>query len=309
MILNNLIRFILSFLSVVYVNKKISEKKDYLIRVNLRNKLSQLKINSKNLKETHKKFNKQLHQLLKKNNIRNFLRESFIQKMFFLHNRIFVFRELLELKNDKKWNFYKKLIKEDHVGNPIRYFLYPESSGNKINHVFHLKVLIDTFNLNLKTEIKNLFEFGSGYGCMAKIFFKMNGSCKITCFDTNLVNLLQYYYLKHSNLDVGFSIKNKIFLTSNIKMIKKQNDLLIANWSLSETPLNFRKKFISYLHDSRYILISFQENFENINNLKYFKKLKIKLSKKFEIKIIKNRFYKGNMFHPQNHYYFLGKKL
>ena len=307
--LNNLIRFLLSFLSVLYVNKKISKKKDYSIRENLKNKLSKLKINSRNLKETHKKFNKQLYQLLKKDDIRDFLRESFIQKMFFLHNRIFVFRELLELKRDKRWNFYKKLIKEDHVGNPIRYFLYPESSGNRINHVFHLKVLIDTFNLNLKTEIKNLFEFGSGYGCMAKIFFKINKNCKIICFDTNLVNLLQYYYLRHCNLDVGFSIKNKIYLASNINKIKKKNDLFIANWSLSESPLNFRKKFINHLYESKYILISFQEKFENINNLKYFEKLKIKLSKKFEIEIKKNKFYKGNLFYKQNHYYFVAKKL
>lgn len=309
MILNNLIRFMMGLLSIVYVNRKISEKKDYLIKVNLRNKLSKLKINSNNLKETHKKFNKQLHQLLKKDNIKNFLRESFIQKMFFLHNRIFVFRELLELKRDKRWNFYKKLIKEDHVGNPIRYFLYPKSSGNRINHVFHLKVLIDTFNLNLKTDIKNLFEFGSGYGCMAKIFFKINKNCTIICFDTNLVNLLQYYYLKHSNLDVGFSNKNKIYLVSNINNIKKQNDLFIANWSLSESPLNFREKFINYLYESKYILISFQEKFENINNLKYFEKLKKKLSKKFQIEIKKNKFYKGNLFYKQNHYYFIAKKL
>ena len=307
--LNNLIRFLLSFLSVLHVNKKISEKKDYLIRKNLKNKLDKLKIRPKNLKKTHKKFNKQLYQLLKKDNIKNFLRESFIQKMFFLHNRIFVFKELLELKRDKKWNFYKKLIKEDHIGNPIRYFLYPESSGNRINHVFHLKVLIDTFNLNLKMEIKKLFEFGSGYGCMAKIFSKINKNCKIICFDTSLVNLLQYYYLKHNNLDVGFSIKNKIYLESNINKIKKQNDLFIANWSLSESPLYFRKKFIDYLYKSKYILISFQEKFEDINNLKYFEKLKMKLSKKFYIEIKKNKFYKGNLFHKQNHYYFVAKRL
>ena len=309
MILNNLIRFLLSFLSVLYINKKISKKKNCLIRVNLKDKLTKLKINSKNLKKTHKKFNNQLLQLLKKNDIENFLRESFIQKMFFLHNRLFVFRELLELKRDRRWSFYKRLIKEDHVGNPIRYFLYPKSSGNKINHVFHLKVLIDTFNLNLKTEIKKLFEFGSGYGCMAKIFSEINKNCKIICFDTNVVNLLQYYYLKHSNLDVGFSFKNKIFLVSSLKKIKVQNDLFIANWSLSESPLNLRKKFFNYLYKSKYILISFQEKFEDINNLEYFEKLKSKLSKKFEIKIKKNKFYKGNLFHKQNHYYFVAKRL
>ena len=44
--------------------------------------------------------------------------------MFFLHNRYFVFKELKELRRDKKWFLYEKLIKEDNIGNPVRYFLY-----------------------------------------------------------------------------------------------------------------------------------------------------------------------------------------
>ena len=60
---------------------------------------------------------------------------------------------------------------EDNVGNPVRYFLYPKSSGNKINHVFHLCTLINQFNIDIK-KIKNVFEFGGGYGCMARIIFK-----------------------------------------------------------------------------------------------------------------------------------------
>jgi len=309
MILNNLMRSILSLLSAWYVNKKISKKKDSFIKKILQKKLSNLKINNKNLKKTHIKFNNQLYVLLKSPNIKHFLRENFIQKMFFVHNRIFIYKELLELKRDKIWFFYKRLIKEDHIGNPVRFFLYPDSSGNMINHVFHLKILVDAFKLNLKTDIKKIFEFGSGYGCMAKIYYKINNNFNFTCFDTDLVNLLQYYYLKHSDLDVGFIEKKKIFLTSDIRKIKKKYDLFIANWSLSETPINFRNKFVNCILNSRYILISFQEKFEDINNLEYFTKLKIKLSKKFDVKIKKNQFYKGNLFHKQNHYYFLCKKL
>ena len=32
--------------------------------------------------------------LLKEKKIQNFLRESFIQKMFFVHNRLFIYNEL-----------------------------------------------------------------------------------------------------------------------------------------------------------------------------------------------------------------------
>ena len=163
--------------------------------------------------------------------------------------------------------------------------------------------------INLKKDIKSIFEFGAGYGLMARIFSKINLKIRYVCFDTNHVNLLQYYFLKHNNLDVGFSKKRRVYLVSNLKDIKNKNDLFIANWSLSEIPINYRKKFLSKILESKYIFISFQQQFENINNLRFFNSLKVKLSKKFDIKKIKNKFFKGNFFLNQNHYFFLGKKL
>ena len=78
---------------------------------------------------------------------------------------------------------------------------------------------------------------------------------------------------------------------------------------MSETPINFRKKFISQILNSKFIFISFQEKFENINNLQYFNDLKYKLKNKFKIKILKNQFYKGNFLNKQNHFFLIGKKL
>ena len=233
--------------------------------------------------------------------------------MFFVHNRLFIYFELKTLQNSSRWSLYKKLLIEDDVGNPVRYFLYPNSSGNKINHVYHLSVLINEFDLNIK-KIKKVFEFGGGYGCMARIFSKINHNIKYFCFDTYCVNLLQYYFLKHNNLNVGFSKNNNFFLTSNSEANKdyfKDNlhSLFIANWSISESPIKFRKKFEKIIKSSNYILISFQESFEDIDNLKYFNELKKKLSDNFQIKIIKNKFYKGNLLKKQNHFYFLAKKI
>ena len=233
--------------------------------------------------------------------------------MFFVHNRLFILNELRYLYRDIKWNFYKKLLVEDNVGNPVRYFLYPKSSGNKINHVFHLCTLINQFNIDIK-KIKNVFEFGGGYGCMARIFSKINKDIKYTCFDTFHVNLIQFYYLKYNDLNVGFSKKNNFFLTSELKEIQNyylnnSNYIFIANWSISETPINFRKKFEVIIKNSKYILISFQENFENLNNLNYFTNLKKEISRDFKVNIIKNKFYKGNIFKRENHFYFLAKKV
>ena len=234
--------------------------------------------------------------------------------MFFVHNRLFVFKELIKLKNNKNWKFYKKIIIEDNVGDPIRYFLYPKSSGNRINHAYHLSVLSSEFNVNLK-KINKVFEFGGGYGCMARIFSKINKKISYTCFDTNYINLLQYYYLRQNNLNVGFEKKNNYFLISsffeNKKFLLKKfhNHFFIANWSLSEAPIKFREQFLKMIENSKFILISFQEYFEGIDNLSYFLKLKKKLDKKFHIKILKNPYYNGNIFRRQNHYFLIGKKL
>ena len=294
-------------------NQSINIQKDILIKKYIKKNLLTNAIIKKNLKETHSIFNRKLYLLLKKGNIKDFLRIGFIQKTFFLHNRFFVYSELKILKNQINWPLYKKLIAEDSIGNPIRYFLYQDSSGNRINHAYHLSVLSNELNIDLY-KIKSIFEFGGGYGCMARIFSKFNSQIKYAGFDTPYVNLLQYYYLKYNDLDVGFSFKNKYTLISNLKKIKNNykvnsNNLFIANWSLSETPIEFRENFIEIIKKSEFILISFQEKFEDINNLDYFNKLRSKISKSHKIKILKNKFYTGNMINRQNHYFFIGKKI
>lgn len=309
MLLNDIARSSLSLLSSWYPNEKISEKKNIYLLKKITRKIKKIKINHHDLQKTHIKFNLKILKLLKDRNLKNFLRINFIQKMFFLHNRYFVYRELKEIQKSQKWKFYQKILKEDSVGNPVRYFLYLRSSGNRINHVYHLYLLEKNLKINLKKDIKKVFEFGGGYGCMARIFSKINRNIEYTCFDTSCLNLLQYYYLSHNNLNVGFSKNNKIFLSSRIKKKGENFDLFIANWSISETPIHFRKKIMGKLINSKYILISFQEKFENINNLKYFRDISNKLGKSFKIKIIRNKFYNGNIFNNQNHYFFFARRI
>ena len=313
--ISDIFRKLLASLSFFYKNNlELAKKKDKIILNNIKKKLINISFEKKNLKKTHNIFNKKIIHLLKEKKLTNFLRNNFVQKMFFVHNRFFILKELNKLRNNKNWKFYKKIIDEDNVGDPIRYFLYPKSSGNRINHAYHLSVLSSEFNIDLK-KINKVFEFGGGYGCMARIFSKINKKISYTCFDTNYVNLLQYYYLKQNNLNVGFSKKNDFYLLSNLKNNKNyfSNNTpkytFIANWSLSETPITFREKFFSLIKNSDLILICFQEKFEKINNLKYFQNMKKKLSYNFKLKIIKNEFYKGNIFEHQKHYFLIGKKL
>ena len=246
-----------------------------------------------------------LYNLFYKKKLANFFQNSFIQKMFFVHNRFFLKSYLNEMKRNKNWKFWKNLLRENNVGNPIRYFLNPFTSGNKIFQTYHLKKYKDftKFNLN-KYDV--IFEFGGGYGNMAATFKKINNSSKYIIFDTPEVNLLQFYYLKrnHINVSIDYRKKSSVILTSSIdelnKLIKNSKNkkkLFVANWSLSETPLIFRKRFEFIFNKFDFQLISFQKKFENINNLKYFKKINSdnlkasRQSKIIQINKLKNNYY------------------
>ena len=313
--MRNLFRYFLSALSFYLKNNISKYKKKNLIFTNIIIKKLKQKQNIKSLrKKTHIIFNKEIVNLIIQKKLINFLRNPFIQKMFFIHNRLFIKNELQEIKNDiKGFSQWKKLLQEDNVGDPIRYFLYPKSSGNRIRQVYHLKKFCDFSKIKIK-EIKKVLEIGGGYGCMARIFSKLNSKIKYIIFDTFEVNLLQYYYLKLNKLDADIdNNKSKINLSSSLKDICKDDQnpqtLFIANWSLSEMPLKLRSRILEFTFKIPHILISFQDNFENINNLKYFQKIKEKLDKKgYKTLVTGLQYYNNAIFNTNKHYYLFATK-
>ena len=238
--------------------------------------------NKKNYKKTHKIFSKATLELILNKKLKNFLQNSFIQKMFFVHNRFFLKIYLNELKKSKKWKLWQNMLIENNIGSPVRFFLNPFTSGNKIFQTYHLKKYNDFAKINLR-DYDVILEFGGGYGNMASTFKKINKKCRYIIFDTPEVNLLQFYYLKRNKISVSLNninSKSVVLISSYeelntlIKKLKNKNKLFIANWSLSETPLSFRKKFKFIFTNFDFQLISNQSYFENINNVSYFKKLK-----------------------------------
>ena len=110
-------------LSFPYSNRnKLPKSIDTKIYRVIFNQLSNIKITSKNIKKTHFEFNQKVKNIIIKKKLKNFLRIGFLQKIFFVHNRLFILFELLELKK-KQWKFYKPLLKESSIGDPVRYFL------------------------------------------------------------------------------------------------------------------------------------------------------------------------------------------
>jgi|LakMenEpi03Aug12_release.lakeMendotaPanAssembly.Ray.scaffolds.fasta_scaffold21608_5 hypothetical protein len=316
--INRILRYCSTLLSIFFFNElKNLKKKHEIIAEILKKKINRLDLFKSSKLQTHQIFSKKVYDLIIQDKTFNFLRDTHIQNIFFIHNRLFILKELCELQKDKnKWNLWKKLLIENSVGDPIRYFLYPKSSGNRIRQVYHLKKYFDYSKINL-FRIKYILEIGGGYGCMAQIFKKINKNCTYVIFDTPEVNLLQYYYLQMNKIPVVMNkIEGmKVCLINKLTIIKKFNNivdknkssLFIANWSISEMPIKLRDNILNRIKNFDYSLISFQEKFENINNINYFLRYKKKINKKCLVKIEKLKYYKKNFLNKSNHFYFFSK--
>jgi len=318
--INKFTRYCLTLLSFFFYSKNnlsYIKNRHQIVTEKIKIELQKFKLRKQSKLLTHKIFSKLVYDLILENKTINFLRNPHIQNIFFIHNRIFILNELRELQKDKKkWPLWKKLLVENGVGNPIRYFLYPESSGNRIRQVYHLKKYYDYSKINY-FKVKHILEIGGGYGCMAQIFKKINKNCTYVIYDTLEVNFLQYYYLQMNKISVVMNKieKGKVCLINKLDLINKFNDnikeniypLLIANWSISEFPINLRKKIINKTKKFLNLIISFQDKFENINNKNYFLNYQKKIEKKVFTKIEKLKYYKKSFFNKSNHFYFFTK--
>jgi hypothetical protein len=299
--IRSIIRKFYTFLS--FPNNLLREKKNKKkleLQIFLKEKAKNITNNNLNKLKTHSVFSNNILELIINLKLDNFLRYSFIQKMFFVNNRLYLIFFLLKIL---KKNKFVKLLKEVSIGNPLPFFLYKSTSGNKIRHIYHL--LSYNSYKSLKADI--FIEIGGGYGCMAHLISKYSSPKKYIIFDTPEVVLLQYYYLKNLNYDVGFDNENfKIILVSNlnklnilIKRFKNNKKFLISNWALSEMSIRLRQKLSSLFFISENFLMSFQSNFEQIDNFKYFNFIRDRLagSKIFPIPEM-------NFLNLNKHYYF-----
>ena len=100
--ISSIFRKLATYLSFFFKNKPIIPKKNEMILKKINPMIVNIKPKNLNLKKTHKKFNLEVMKLLKKKEIQKFLRENFIQKMFFVHNRLFIYGELKKLRNKEK---------------------------------------------------------------------------------------------------------------------------------------------------------------------------------------------------------------
>ncbi len=197
---------------------------------------------------------------------RYFLRWPVIQHTMFYPGHP---AELAALQSAPSWGMWRQAILESPAGFPQRYPALPESSGNLIHHAYALWALEQNTTC-ITQRLKTVFEFGGGYGSTARLFSQLGFNGTYIIFDLPEFLLLQEFFLEHMNK--GESIEFVSDFTD--RRIVPHPDLFLAAWSLSESPLEVRKKMIPLIKGSQYVLIAYQAKFQDVDNEIFFKTLR-----------------------------------
>ncbi|MFC1567282.1 hypothetical protein ACFL3R_00410 [Thermodesulfobacteriota bacterium] len=228
-----------------------------------------------------------LRELVLTDNPREFLRWDVIMGTMFVSNDKYVTTELNHLRGKPDWNErWQKAIEEVAPGRPVPFNKYHRSSGNLIHHAYHLSQFEEKTGVALD-DVDFVFEFGGGYGSMCRLFYNLGFKGKYVIFDLPHFAALQKYYLKtigitvHA-LDKFKSAENGVVCISDIEKLQNilsgHNDschsLFIATWSISEAPLHIRDAVLSLASSFSSFLISYQVDFGEMDNIKYFETYK-----------------------------------
>ena len=213
-----------------------------------------------------KEFTKALADSVANGDIDNFLSWPVITQTMFVTKGDY-------LETERKYLSEKGIaITDSKVGNP-------PTDGNIIHQAYH----IARFMAETGQDIKNfdyIFEFGGGYGCMCRLIHELGFSGEYVIYDLLHFSALQRYYLDSCQVDATC-----ISDIQNIQRLVGGKSLFLSTWALSETPLEVRESFEGILPFFDSFLFAYQDSFDGIDNTKYFKKIKRKRRKWFDIKI------------------------
>ena len=215
---------------------------------------------------------------------RAFLSWNVIVDTMFVTQQDYISIELDYLTRLPDWTTrWRSAIQESSVGQPAPYKHYPASSENLIHHAYHLARFENQTGMRV-SDTRFIFEFGAGYGSMCRLAHKLGFQGRYSLFDLAPFSALQTFFLK----SIGFephsfqsfkTARSGVACLSDIEELKEilaacpasADPLFIATWSISETQVQFRDSILSLLSSFKALLIAYQAQFREINNVDFFK--------------------------------------
>lgn len=187
-----------------------------------------------------------------------FLTWPMIHEALFVGDAPWVAHELKTLTTER----WQRGIQENKFGKPTRLAANANTSGNMTHQAYILKQWEDAAGEHVE-NLKSVFEFGGGYGAMAKVCNQLGFTGPHVIHDLPEFLLLQQFYL--SQVDAT----NAVFVQQIESLAEMEFDLFIAGCSLSETPFKVRDKVLNTIKAKNYVIL-YQGYYMKRDNLGYF---------------------------------------
>lgn len=190
------------------------------------------------------------------------------------------FRYLQERPDRMRW---LSALKEINTGNPVKCPFEKSTSCNLLHHAYHV-ARFESETGKRADSFRTIVEFGGGYGSMCRLFFNLNFSGRYLIFDLPPFSALQQYFLQSAGISLllpedYLEGKSGVLCISDIDILDRlvahePDNLFLATWSISETPINVRKRILdrNFTAFSDF-LIAYQPAFGEVDNEKYFGQL------------------------------------
>jgi len=183
--------------------------------------------------------------------------ESFLDCPILRQTMVFDDEKVAQFEWDEMPDRYRNVVKIDPATGQL--------VNNSIHQAYHI-FQWENWTQKKVEDLQTIFEFGAGYGELCRIIYQLGFEGSYVINDFIAMSLLQQFYLS----DTWFLPKvfwESCYTTQAAGL--PDSDLFIALWSLSETPLEFRQKFLEV--QTRSYLMAYSLEFMGIDNVPFFR--------------------------------------
>ena len=197
------------------------------------------------------------------------------------------YRLLDKINSDLNGKEYLNKIRTPSYGSPFLLKKFPFLSPTTASHIVNLLSIEECFKKKIN-QFRSILDFGGGYGGLAQCIAQLSNSTNISIVDISDMIEVQKKYLSKT----GF-LNNISFYKDLNNLMDTQFELFNASFSMSEVNFkerNYIKKFVE--KNCLRIHIIFQDNFNEIDNLSFFKNFANELKlKNWEVSLINYDWY------------------
>lgn len=185
--------------------------------------------------------------------------------------------ELRHLRRRPDWpTRWRPALREMTLGGPRPFPRLPTTSATVLHTAHHLCRFEELTGVRPETAAFVL-EFGGGYGAMGRLLHRLGFRGVHAIYDLPEVSALQRFYLGHAGIPVAawdgrapgsgvVTISTPDHLERVVALRPRGTALFLASWSLGETPLALRDRFLAAVSGFDAFLLGYTARFGDIDN-------------------------------------------